>query len=71
MRSEVVQSAGVSRPRHPRASFFTTKEQGPGLGLAIAHEFAEANGGVIWAEAGVVGGATVVLRLSRDGPAGA
>jgi signal transduction histidine kinase len=51
--------------------FFTTKEQGSGLGLAIAHEFAEAHGGDIRAESRVGGGATVVLRLPRGGPAGA
>jgi signal transduction histidine kinase len=53
------------------APFFTTKEQGSGLGLAIAHEFTEAHGGAIWAEAPAGGGATIVLRLPRDGPTGA
>jgi signal transduction histidine kinase len=43
--------------------FFTTKEHGTGLWLAIAREFVRAHGGTLAIDGGTSHGATVVLRL--------
>ncbi len=68
-----VTDSGPGIPAADRAAiftpFFTTKEHGSGLGLAIAREFAEAHGGAITAESRDGGGATLMLRLPREGPA--
>jgi PAS domain S-box-containing protein len=44
-------------------SFFTTKEQGMGLGLAIARSIVAAHKGRIWAENNSAGGATVHFTI--------
>lgn len=46
--------------------FITTREDGTGMGLAIARSIVEAHGGRIWAEPGIDGGAVFRLTLSRQ-----
>jgi signal transduction histidine kinase len=48
---------------HIFESFFTTKQDGMGLGLAISHSIIEAHGGRIWASNDPSGGATFYLTL--------
>jgi len=48
--------------------FFTTKEHGSGLGLAVAKRIVDAHGGTIALANREEGGARVVLRLPVDGP---
>ncbi len=43
--------------------FFTTKENGLGMGLAISKSIIEAHGGLIWAENNPEGGATFAFEL--------
>ncbi|MES2320267.1 MAG: response regulator [Pseudomonadota bacterium] len=44
-------------------SFFSTKQQGMGLGLSISHAIIAAHGGRAWAQDNPEGGATVSFRL--------
>ena len=43
--------------------FYTTKENGMGMGLSIARTIVEAHGGQIWAEKSVSGGAVFRVLL--------
>ncbi|EJN13563.1 histidine kinase [Bradyrhizobium sp. YR681] len=48
--------------------FFTTKSQGMGIGLSIAHSIVEAHGGRIWAENTPSGGAVFHVSLPLAAP---
>ncbi|MDT4737113.1 ATP-binding protein [Bradyrhizobium sp. WYCCWR 12699] len=48
--------------------FFTTKAQGMGIGLSIAHTIVEAHGGRIWAENAPSGGAVFHVALPLAAP---
>jgi signal transduction histidine kinase len=47
--------------------FYTTREKGTGLGLAVAAKIVEAHGGKLWAESEAGRGSTFFVRLARVG----
>ena len=55
--------SGLEFPDKVFQAFFTTKETGMGMGLAICRSIIESHGGRLWAEKVVPVGATFVFTL--------
>jgi hypothetical protein len=60
---------GLENPSKIFDAFFTTKENGMGMGLAICRSIVEAHNGRLWAESGDGPGATFFFTLPMDSKA--
>ncbi|MFH5776810.1 PAS domain-containing protein [Paracoccus sp. NGMCC 1.201697] len=57
------QGSGVEFPDRVFEPFYTTKEQGMGMGLAICRSIVESHGGRLWVEEGRPRGSTFIFTL--------
>ena len=55
---------GIANPSNLFVPFYTTKEQGTGIGLVLVKQIAEAHGGTILLRNRSAGGAVAELRLA-------
>lgn len=66
-----VEDRGDGLPDEDRSKvfdpFFTTREGGMGMGLAICRDIVEAQGGRIWVEEGAAGGSVFCFTVPLDG----
>ncbi|MBB3590564.1 PAS domain S-box-containing protein [Rhizobium sp. BK529] len=70
MRIEVSdRGAGIEFPDKIFEPFFSTKEQGMGMGLAICRSIVEAHGGQLWAETNEPRGTTFIFTLPAEAEA--
>jgi signal transduction histidine kinase len=55
--------AGITVPERIFEPFYSTKDEGMGMGLAISRSIVEAHGGRLWAEEGQQSGARFIFTL--------
>ncbi|MEI9431988.1 PAS domain-containing sensor histidine kinase [Mesorhizobium sp. Cs1299R1N3] len=59
------QGRGLSDPERIFEAFYTTKQEGLGMGLAICRSIIESHGGRLWADNIATGGASITFALPK------